>query len=165
MPAQAARRLRLRFALRFVLAASIAFCLAVSPAADSQPKVRIGDKKSEQLTFDVKIVDTPELLMRGLSGSDPLAKNEGMLFVFDHDGGHSIWMKEMRFSLDIIWISRFGSVVHIERNVHPDTYPRAFTSRKPARYVLEILAEAGEKIVPGAPVYFENVPLRARRKR
>lgn len=160
MPARAARRLRLRLALGLALAASVAFCPVVSSAADPQPKVHIGDK-----TFDVTVVNTPERRTRGLSGSNPLAENEGMLFVFDHDGGHSIWMKEMRFSLDIVWISRFGSVVHIERNVHPNTYPRAFTSRKPARYVLEIPAGAGEKIVLGTPVYFENMPRRARRER
>lgn len=148
-----------RTSLALMLAALAVFAAQIS-AAENQPRVRVGDK-----TFDVTVVDTPEVLIRGLSGSDPLAENEGMLFVFDRDGTHPIWMKEMRFSLDIVWISRFGAIVHVERNVHPDTYPQAFASSRPARYVLEIPAGAGETMGPGDPVYFENVPRRARRAR
>ena len=143
-----------------VLAALIVFGAGVSPAAERQPKVHVGGK-----TFAVTVVDTPETRTRGLSGSDPLAESEGMLFVFDRDGVHPIWMKDMRFSLDVVWISRFGAIVHLERNLHPSTYPRTFASSKPARYVLEIPAGAGKTATLGDPVHFENVPLRTGRGR
>ncbi len=132
-------------------------CLAAggSPATEAQPQVRLGDK-----TFVVTVADTNETRRQGLSDSAPLAADRGMLFIFERDGRHGIWMKDMRFALDIIWISRFGAVVHIERSVHPDTYPRAFTPDKPAKYVLEISAGAGEGVSVGAPVYFENVFVR-----
>lgn len=161
---------------RFASAAALAFCLGAAAAEPASrpgtrlgaglevesgaegklgPKVRLGDK-----TFEVTVVNTPETRARGLSGSGPLAANEGMLFVFERDGAHAIWMKDMRFSIDIVWISRFGSVVHVERNVHPNTYPKSFASPKPARYVLEIPAGAGRAAAPGDPAYFDNVPLR-----
>ena len=81
-----------------------------------------------------------------------------MLFIFERDGQVAIWMKEMRFSLDVIWISRYGSVVHVEREVHPDSYPKQFVPEKPARYVLEVSAGAGAGVSVGDPVYFRNVP-------
>lgn len=146
--------------MRAAVPASVILAALIAPtasAAEPQATVRVAGK-----TFAVKVVDTPETRVRGLSGSDPLAKNRGMLFVFERDGAHAIWMKEMRFSLDIVWISRFGSVVHVEHNVHPDTYPRSFASRKPARYVLEIPAGAGAGIQVGDPIHFENVPHRAK---
>lgn len=148
MPLQAGRRSRFVLAL----AALAVFCAQISAAAERRPKVCVGGK-----TFFVSVVDTPEARTRGLSGSEPLAEDEGMLFIFDRDGRYPIWMKEMRFSLDIIWINRFGKIVHVEREVHPDTYPRAFASNQPARYVLEIPAKAGETAVPGGKVYFRNV--------
>ncbi len=121
----------------------------------AQPQVSVGGK-----TFTVTLAATGETRVRGLSGSAPLAEDRGMLFVFERDGHHSIWMKDMRFSLDIIWISRFGSVAHVERNVHPDTYPKPFVPAKPAKYVLEIPAGAGANVAVGDPVYFKHVPLR-----
>ncbi len=49
-------------------------------------------------------------------------------------------MKDMRFSIDILWLSADGVVVHMAQNVSPSTYPQSFVPTKPARYVLEVLA-------------------------
>ena len=46
---------------------------------------------------------------RGLSGRASLPADRGMLFVFDQPGYYGIWMKEMRFPLDLIWVA--GGVV------------------------------------------------------
>ncbi len=130
---------------------TVVFCVAAS-GCSSQPTVRLGDT-----AFAVEIAATNEARVRGLSGSAPLAEGRGMLFIFDRAGYHSIWMKDMRFALDIIWISRTGSIVHIERNVHPNTYPKKFVSGKSAKYVLEISAGAGKGVSVGDFVHFENV--------
>jgi uncharacterized membrane protein (UPF0127 family) len=42
-------------------------------------------------------------------------------------------MKDMRVPLDIIWLSDTGDIVHIERSVSPDSYPRVFYPGTPAR--------------------------------
>jgi hypothetical protein len=88
----------------------------------------------------VKIADTEALRERGLSGTVSLPANQGMLFMFDREGYYAMWMKDMRYSLDIIWISEQGIIVHIEKNLSPDTYPQAFTSTEPARTILELPA-------------------------
>ncbi len=54
--------------------------------------------------LEVQIADTKELRTRGLSWSEKLPYNEGMLFVFDGSGTYSMWMIGMLFNLDIIWL-------------------------------------------------------------
>ena len=119
----------------------------------SAPQVQLGDK-----TLHVEIADTAKKRTQGLSDREPLATDQGMLFIFLNDGRYSIWMKDMKFSLDIIWINRFGKVVHIEHGVHPNTYPgKTFISDEPARYVLEVLAGVGEAVKVGDAVKFKNI--------
>jgi len=91
-------------------------------------------------TIQVTIAETPEERGRGLSGRAGLAEDEGMLFVFSEDGRYSFWMKDMLFSIDIIWIAKDGTIVDIARNISPDTYPTSFAPKAPARYVLELKA-------------------------
>ena len=88
----------------------------------------------------VDIANTPEMREHGLSGRAGLADGEGMLFVFPEDGPHAFWMKDMRFPIDIVWLSHEWEVVDITSHVSPDTYPTAFSPQTPARYVLELPA-------------------------
>jgi uncharacterized membrane protein (UPF0127 family) len=64
----------------------------------------------------------------------------GLLFVFDEPGLHGIWMKDMRFPIDILWLDDAFQVVDVRKNVAPDSYPTVFKPTKPARYVLEVTA-------------------------
>ncbi len=54
----------------------------------------------------------------GLSGKENLAISSGMLFVFEHSDYYGIWMKGMKFPIDIIWIKN-NQVVDLEENVLP----------------------------------------------
>ncbi len=91
-------------------------------------------------TVHVILAQTPADQERGLSGRDSLAADEGMLFVFPKDGTYSFWMKNMKFSIDIIWLSVEGRVVDIAANLSPGTYPRSFAPQRPSRFVLEVPA-------------------------
>lgn len=88
----------------------------------------------------VSVVRTPEERARGLSGRTGLGTGEGMLFVFDTDAKHRFWMKDMLFSIDILWLSGTGMVLDMRERVSPATYPEVFTPHAPARYVLELPA-------------------------
>jgi uncharacterized membrane protein (UPF0127 family) len=88
----------------------------------------------------MEVADTNQLKEKGLSGHAPLAKNQGMLFVFKTPDAYGFWMKDMLFPLDIIWLGEDYRVVHVEHAVSPDTYPKIFTPTSPALYVLEISA-------------------------
>lgn len=89
-------------------------------------------------TIRATVADTDEEREQGLSGSEGLAADRGMLFVFPTDGYWSIWMKDMNYAIDILWLNDQKSIVHIEEFVTPDTYPQTFVPKVPSRYVLEV---------------------------
>lgn len=96
-------------------------------------ELKIGDS-----VIQVEIADTPDARTRGLSGRGSLVSDTGMFFVFDRDDFYGIWMKDMRFGLDIIWIDSNFKIVHIEEGVIPETYPKVFYPTMPVLYVLEV---------------------------
>ncbi len=91
--------------------------------------------------LEVTVADDSQERIQGLSGVTSLRDFEGKLFVFDTDDTYGIWMKDMLFPLDIIWIDKNLEVVYIEENVYPDTYPQVFTPTTEARFVLEVHAK------------------------
>lgn len=93
------------------------------------------------VTVEASVADTLSERIQGLSGTPYLPQNVVKLFVFGTNGSHSIWMKDMNYALDIIWVSEEGDIVHIEENVAPETFPDSFGSPTPAWYVIE--ANAG----------------------
>lgn len=90
--------------------------------------------------IEAEVVSTNVDRARGLSGREGLGENEGMLFVFSEPGKYGFWMKDMNFAIDILWLDDEGKIVHIEKDVHPETYPNSFAPDEDALYVLEILA-------------------------
>lgn len=96
----------------------------------------------------VEVVQTPEERARGLMGRESLAPNRGMLFIFDRPGRHAIWMKNTLIPLDILWLDRGGTVVHVQGLAQPcrvDPCP-IFQPRRDARYVLELPAGEAERL-------------------
>ena len=63
-------------------------------------QVSINDK-----SFNVKIAKSEKDRQIGLSKTEQIAENQGMLFIFDKADFHSFWMKEMKFPIDIIYIN------------------------------------------------------------
>ena len=87
-----------------------------------------------------EVASTREEQIDGLSNRASLASGSGMLFVFDPPTTDGFWMKDMRFSLDIIWASSDGTITTLYKNLSPDTYPQSFRPTSPAAYVLEVPA-------------------------
>ena len=88
----------------------------------------------------VEIAATGQQRVRGLSGRKDLAPGTGLLFVFPGNDLYGIWMKDMNFAIDIMWISQDLRVVTIAENVAPETFPAVYRPAEPARYVLEMKA-------------------------
>lgn len=93
----------------------------------------IGDAR-----IKIILAETEEKRIQGLSGREKLSEGQGMLFVFPEMGNHGIWMKDMKFSIDIIWFDSKFQVVDFVEDVAPESYPNVFKPRKPAKYILEI---------------------------
>ncbi len=111
--------------------------------------IRVGDQE-----LSVDVADTLQLQIRGLSGRQSLEEQEGMLFVYENPRVLSFWMKDMHFSIDIIWIDGSGVITGIAANVFPDTFPQTFSSMIPVQYVLEVPAGWAERhgVAPGDQV-------------
>jgi len=72
----------------------------------------------DDIVLEVQIADTQPRRIRGLF-QDQLPFDQGMIFVFNEPGIHSLWMINMQFSLDMIWFDENGSIVHIEQDISP----------------------------------------------
>ena len=96
-------------------------------------------------TLHVALAITESEKQAGLSGLPSLPEDQAMLFVFGTSGRHGFWMKDMHFPIDIIWLDGQRMIVHIEANVHPDSYPQIFIPTRDALYVLETVAGFSEK--------------------
>lgn len=92
--------------------------------------------------FTVSVAATDAKRVRGLGGRESLEENEGMLFEFKKPDFQGIWMKEMRFPLDILWLNKEGAgtftFVDIKEDVAPETYPEIFLPKEMASYVIEL---------------------------
>ena len=100
--------------------------------------------------FHLRLAETAEERAQGLGGVAALVQNEGMLFTFQNDGLHGIWMKDMRIPIDILWLSNDFQIVDFAEKVSPDSFPRVFTPTTPARFVVEL--PAGAKKASGVAV-------------
>lgn len=96
---------------------------------------------------------------QGLGGKSCIGPNQGMLFVFAKAGYYPFWMRDMKFSIDIIWLSSQKDVTDVSPNVSPASYPKSFVNSQPAQYVIELAAGRAAKlgIVSGAHLDF-SVP-------
>jgi uncharacterized membrane protein (UPF0127 family) len=102
--------------------------------------------------INVEVVDTPESRQLGLSGRTSISDSAGMLFVFDLSSeAHCLVMRDMQFSIDMVWMNDNREVVTVTPNVTPETYPEIFCPDSPAKYALELSNSNAEKlgIVPG----------------
>lgn len=102
--------------------------------------LRIGDA-----VIVLEIADSQTERVQGLSGRETLDPSTGLLFVFEKPEKIGIWMKDMLFPIDIIWINEQKKIIDIKTNVTPDSYPQAFFPKEKSLYVLEVNAGFVEK--------------------
>jgi hypothetical protein len=126
----------------------LAMLCVILPFVFYQPNgamLRVGDS-----SYRLTIAATDAKRQQGLSNRTEMASDRGMLFVYDKPGSACLWMKDMRFSLDMIWLDVNKKVVHVEQNVTPESYPNQFCSDKPAKYIVELnsgeVARAGVRV-------------------
>lgn len=100
-----------------------------------QPSVPI--MKIDDVPLRVEIANSDAERVKGLSDREEFTTADGLLFVFPTPGYYSIWMKDMHFPIDIIWIGADLKIIEIHKGVTPDSYPRLYRPSRPAQYVLE----------------------------
>jgi len=100
-------------------------------------EIEINGKK-----IKAELADTSVKRLEGLSKRKELPNDSAMLFVFPKKDKHTIWMKEMNFPLDIIWINK-NKVVYLVSGAQPPTIMgndniASFTPEVKADKVLEV---------------------------
>lgn len=130
----------------------LAFCVLAFKYLNDRRVIINGQK------FDVATVDTVESREKGLSGWPRLGKNQGMLFKYSESGEYCIWMKDMKFNIDAIWVDGANKVVATKENLTPQSYPEVFCPDKEAKYILEIPSGAvsSHHIIVGNQVNISN---------
>ncbi|MFH1201416.1 MAG: DUF192 domain-containing protein [Candidatus Omnitrophota bacterium] len=95
----------------------------------------------KDICLEAEIADSAPKRTQGLMSRDGLSGNQAMFFIYQEDLRHGIWMKNMKFPLDIIWVSQDKRIVDIKADAAPcKTYCEVFIPRLKSRYVLEVNA-------------------------
>ena len=109
-----------------------------TPPDDETPTVTaLGEDCTELGRVAVAIADNDSERYTGLSDTESLAPDEGMLFVFPESGEYAFVMREMSFPLDIVYVAANGTVTRIHHAPVPDgEYERRYPGE--GKYVLEV---------------------------
>jgi hypothetical protein len=99
-----------------------------------QVKVLLGEEE-----LNVWVSETNKEKARGLSGTEKMEENEGMLFIFPIESTPSFWMKEMFFPVDIVWINSEKEIIEITEKVFPESYPELIIPQNKIKYVVEVV--------------------------
>lgn len=95
-------------------------------------------------SFATETVQDNESRKRGLSGRDALASDSAMVFIFDRSEEQCFWMKDMKFSIDIVWLDASNRVVSIEKGINPNSFPQNYCHE--GLRVIEFKAGTADKL-------------------
>ena len=91
------------------------------------------------------VAQTFEQRRKGLSIFSKLTESESMIFIFEKEGLHPFWMKDMKFPIDIIWLNKNKEIIFIKEHAHPGDYPESYLPDKKSLYVIEFVDGFVEK--------------------
>jgi uncharacterized membrane protein (UPF0127 family) len=137
--------------------AVLALALAAAGAAATPAVVPLTLPSGTVLQVEVMVRDEDRAM--GLMFRPSLARERGMLFVFEQQDFHGIWMKNCKFPIDILWLDEERKIVHVAEAVPPckaEPCP-VYTPLRRASYVVELNAGQArrEKAAVGATVRFD----------
>ncbi len=103
--------------------------------SDQLKKIKINN-----VLLFAEVAYSPQKQSVGLSGREFLGENEAMIFEYKDKEIRHFWMKEMRFPIDVMWISD-SVVVGVQENIpiiNEDGSEVRFSSLYPVNFVIEV---------------------------
>lgn len=99
--------------------------------------------------LEVLVAKNYNHLYKGLGKRKDLGNHDGMLFVFNSRNQHTMVMRDMRFSIDIIWIDG-DVIVDIAPNVQTEIGKKEgeyipYLAREKSTHVLEVASGSVQK--------------------
>ena len=135
--------------MRFPIAA--AATLGVLPSLTfAAPELPVIELAAGMHRIEAEVVNTQESRMRGLMMRQSMPTHRGMLFVFDADARHCMWMKNTLLPLAVAFLDGQGRIINVEE-MRPQTEDN-HCAAKPARYALEMNAQWFSKRGLGAGI-------------
>lgn len=136
-----------------ILVVGITFLLVFLPMLlRPETKLWIGDG-----IFRIDVASTQIERKNGLSGKSELAADQALLMVFPGEDKYGIWMKDMNFPIDIVWLNKQKEVVYIVKNAPFDDQTTIYKPNTSAQYVVEFPAGTtdSKSIVIGKSAIFQ----------
>ena len=87
-----------------------------------------------------EVADSPEKQVIGLFFAKELPLNRALLYLYDEEDTHGLWTKNVHFPVDMIWMDRDRSILHIQNSAPPcsnDPCPVYGPSQPESMYVLQ----------------------------
>jgi uncharacterized membrane protein (UPF0127 family) len=119
--------------LRHIL---VILAIAAVPALAQQPPLRTAELGAGMHVIRAEVADNFSARMQGLMQRRSLPPNGGMLFVFDEDATHCMWMKNTLIPLSVAFLDEQGAIVNIA-DMQPHS-EQSHCAARPARYALEM---------------------------
>lgn len=126
-------KISLVFLIGIAILIALIFILQLKKSPARLWPIIVGQKKIE-----VELADTASKRYKGLSNRSSLAQDQGLFFIFENPNFYAFTMRKMNFPIDLIWIAADQTIIQIDSNILPDSYPRDFKPAFPAKYVLEV---------------------------
>ncbi|MGB5164124.1 MAG: DUF192 domain-containing protein [Woeseiaceae bacterium] len=138
----------MKFIAKMWLVVLLSGCMSLAAdelddAFDRDVLVIVGSSHTCYL-FDIYLAVTTVQTRRGLMHVRKMPETTGMLFVYEEDDYHSMYMKNTLIPLDMLYIRADGTIA----TIHTNTEPHSLESRgpvEPVRYVLELNGGVTEK--------------------
>jgi uncharacterized protein len=129
---------------------SLAGIMVLAPLAVFAQDLPVMELTAGMHRIEAEVVNSQETRMRGLMMRQSMPMQRGMLFVFDAEARHCMWMKNTLLPLSVAFIDERGRIINVEE-MQPQTEDN-HCAAKPARFALEMNAGWFKKrgLGPGA---------------
>ena len=105
----------------------------VGSAQAEMPKIEL---TAGMHRIEAEVAATQQNRMVGLMNRKAMAGHQGMLFVFDQENTHCMWMRNTLIPLSVAFLDGDGVILNVEE-MQPQTEDN-HCARRPARYALEM---------------------------
>ena len=115
--------------------AALAAALLAAPAL-AQGSMPVIDLNAGFHRIEAEVAATDQNRQIGLMNRKTMPAQRGMLFVFNHENTHCMWMRNTLLPLSVAFMDASGTIINIE-DMQPQTEDN-HCARRPARFALEM---------------------------
>ena len=118
------------------LALLIIAWLMLAPAQAQQPQLPAIDLTAGMHRIHAEVANDMRARMQGLMYRKSMPQNAGMVFVFEENAAHCMWMKNTLIPLSVAFIDEAGVITNIA-DMQPHS-EQSHCATRAARYALEM---------------------------